>query len=156
MQDILDKADKWGDTGRIDPFDGFRDVSCFPVFLFVYTGVESGCPVQLVFLMTARMTTCHDLTMNEADVEKIKKLLLIIQDGATPTSMLLSWFPGPARNMRKRANTELYTTLRDYVEARRRQELASDAIDVLIADGEKTQGIVWVGLGAEVGLGEVS
>ena len=118
--------------------------------------VEPGYPIQLVFLMTARMTTCHDLTMNEADVEKINELLVIIQAGASPTSMLLPWFPTPSKKMRKWASTELYTTLRDYVEARRQQELTSDAIDVLIAGGETTQNIVGVSVGVEVGLGEVS
>ena len=34
--------------------------------------------------------------------------------------------------------------LHGYVEARRRAELTSDAIDILIADGETTQGIVKV------------
>ena len=36
----------------------------------------------------------------------------------------------------------MYTMLYTYVETRRRAELTSDAIDVLIADGEATQKIV--------------
>ncbi|KAF9644109.1 hypothetical protein BDM02DRAFT_3190905, partial [Thelephora ganbajun] len=71
LQDVIDKADKWGNdgkNGRIDPFTEIYD---------------------LVFLMTARLTTCHDLTKNEADLKKIGDLYLTLQTSATPTSLLL-------------------------------------------------------------------
>jgi len=96
--------------------------------------------------MTARMATCRDLTKNEGDLKKVGELFMTLQTSATPTSLLLPWFPSPARKTGKQATTELYTVLCNYVEARRRaQELTSDAIDVLIADGETTQNIVGVG-----------
>jgi len=96
--------------------------------------------------MTARTTTCRDLTKNETDLKKVGELFMTLQTSATPTSLLLPWFPSPARKAGKQATTELYTVLCNYVEARRRaQELTSDAIDVLIADGETTQNIVGVG-----------
>ncbi|KAF9644106.1 cytochrome P450 [Thelephora ganbajun] len=123
LQDIIGKADKWGNdgkNGRIDPFTEIYD---------------------LVFLMTARLTTCHDLTKNEADLKKIGDLYLTLQTSATPTSLLLPWFPSPARKTGKGATTELYIMLYTYVEARRQAEPTSDAIDVLIAEGETTQGI---------------
>jgi hypothetical protein len=49
------------------------------------------------------------------------------------------------------ATTELFTMLRTYVDNRRKAEPTSDAIDVLIADGETTQVIVevsflWIGV----------
>jgi len=91
------------------------------------------------------MTTCHDLTKNEADLKRIGELFLTLQTSATPTSMLLPWFPSPARNTGKEATTEMFTMLYTYVETRRHAELTSDAIDVLIADGETTQNIVGVG-----------
>ena len=99
---------------------------------------------QLVFLMTARMAACHDLTKNEADLKKIGDLFMTLQTSATPTSLLLPWFPSPARKTVKQATTELFTMLYTYVENRRNEELTSDAIDVLIADGETTQSIVGV------------
>ena len=95
--------------------------------------------------MTARMTTCHDLTKNEADLKRIGELFLTLQKGATPTSLLFPWFPSPARKTGKGASTELFTMLHAYVETRRDAEPTSDAIDVLIADGETTQNIVGVG-----------
>ena len=94
--------------------------------------------------MTARMATCHDLTKNEADLKKINELFMTLQTNATPTSLLLPWFPSPARKTGKEATTELFTMLYTYVENRRNAEPTSDAIDVLIADGETTQNIVGV------------
>ena len=94
--------------------------------------------------MIARMTTCRDLTNNEADLKKIGELFMTLQTSTTPVSLLLPWFPSPARKTGKQATLEMYTTLYSYVEARRDAEPTSDAIDVLIADGETTQNIVGV------------
>jgi len=95
--------------------------------------------------MTARMITCHDLTKNESDLKKIGELFMTLQTSATLISLLLPWFPSPARKTVKETTTELFTMLRTYVETRRDAEPTSDAIDVLIADGETTQNIVGVG-----------
>ena len=101
-------------------------------------------PFQLVFAMTVRMTTCHDLAKNEGDIKKIGELFLTLQKSATPTSLLLPWFPSLARKAGKEAATELFTLLYTYVETRRHAEPTSDAIDILIADGETTQNVVEV------------
>ena len=90
------------------------------------------------------MATCHDLTKNEADLKKIGELFFTLQTSATPTSLVLPWFPSPARKAVKQATTELFTILRTYVETRRSAEPTSDAIDVMIAEGETTQNIVRV------------
>ena len=143
LQDIVDKADKWGNGGKngiIDPFSEVYDVSLFAT----HSSFGTKFPYQLVFVMTARMTTCHDLVKNEADLKKISKLFLTLQTSSTPTSLLLPWFPSPARKAGKEATTELFTMLYTYVETRRDAELTSDAIDVLIAEGETTQNIVGV------------
>ena len=100
--------------------------------------------------MTARMTTCHDLTKNEVDLKKIGELFMTIQTSATPVSVLLPWLPSSARKTKKQATTEMYTILYTYVEDRRRAEPTSDAIDVLIAGGETTQNIIGVGPGPGV------
>jgi hypothetical protein len=94
--------------------------------------------------MTARMATCRDLAKNGVDLKKIQELFLTLQTNATPASLLLPWFPSPARNRVKQATTEFYTMLCTYIETRRHAELTSDAIDVLIADGESTQNIITV------------
>ena len=100
--------------------------------------------------MTTRMTTCHDLTNNEADLKKIGGLFMTLMTSTTPASLLLPWFPSPARNKGKQATTDMYTMLYTYVETRRHAEPTSDAIDILIADGETTQTIVGVSPGPKV------
>lgn len=94
--------------------------------------------------MTARLTTCNDLTKNEADLKKIGDLFAALQASATPLALLLSWFPGLARKLGKAATTEFFVMIRTYVEARRHAEPTSDPIDILIADGETTDAIVEV------------
>lgn len=122
-------------------------VPAAPVF---FVGVELTLCIQLVSTMTARMITCHNLAKNEADLKKVGELVQTIQASATPASLILPWFPSPARKARKQAATELYSMLRAYVENRRHAELTSDAIDVLIAGGETTQEIVRASLVLDV------
>jgi len=100
--------------------------------------------------MTALMGACRDLAKNEADLNRIGELFITLQASATPVSLLLPWFPSPARKTGKAATKELYTLLHTYVENRRKAEPTNDAIDVLIADGESTQSIVEVSLVSEV------
>ena len=94
--------------------------------------------------MTARMTTCRDLAVNEADLKRISELFLTLQTSATPISLLFPWFPSPARKTVKEATSELYSMIDTYVESRRRAHLTSDPIDILIADGDTTQNIISV------------
>lgn len=100
--------------------------------------------------MTARMITCNDLTTNEADLKKIGDLLTTLTTSVTPTAFILPWFPSPARVKITMSNIKMFMALREYVEARRRAEPTSDAIDVLIADGETTQDIVQVSFAPKV------
>ena len=100
--------------------------------------------------MTARLIACRDLAKNEADLKRMRELITTFQTSATPASLLLPWFPSPAGKAKKEAATELFNTLYAYVETRRRAELTSDAIDVMIADGETTQKIVRVSFAPKV------
>lgn len=92
--------------------------------------------------MATHMATCRDLIKNKTDLKKIGELLLTVQASTPPTSLILPWFPSPAKKIKKQATIELYTMLYTYVETRRHAEPTSDAIDFLIADGETTQNIV--------------
>ena len=148
LQDIINKANKWGNggkTGRIDPFTEVYNVGRFFHGIHVWGLTLSLLyPFQLVFVMTARMATCHDLAENEADLEKVTELFMTLQTNVTPTSLMFPWFPSPARRAVKQANTEMYTLLSGYIENRRRAKPTGDAIDVLIADGVANENIVWV------------
>jgi hypothetical protein len=90
------------------------------------------------------MISCRDLAKNRADLKKIEELFMTLRASATPASILLPWYPSSASKAGKQAATQLYTMIYTYVETRRRAEPTTDAIDVLIADGETTQNIVEV------------
>lgn len=96
------------------------------------------------------MVTCHDLAKNEADLKKIGETFSTLMTSATPTSLILPWFPSPARLKIKFANVKMFLMLRKYIEARRHAEPTNDAIDVLIADGEQTRDIVQASIAARV------
>ena len=94
--------------------------------------------------MTTRMVTCEELAKNETDLKKISGLLDAFITSPTPFASMLPWFPGPARVKMITSNLKMFSIFRSYVEARRRAVPTSDAIDVLIAEGEKTKDIVMV------------
>ena len=94
--------------------------------------------------MTAQILICRDLAKNGTDLKKIEELFLTLQASATPASLLLPWFPSPARKRVKQATTDLFTIFCTYVETRRNAEPTSNAIDVLIANGGTTQDIAAV------------
>lgn len=84
--------------------------------------------------MTAHTLVCDELANNEADLKKIAELLMTVQGSAAPVSLLLPWFPGPAKRAKKQANMELHTILYTYVETRRHAEPTTNAIDIMIAE----------------------
>lgn len=77
-------------------------------------------------------------------MDRLAKHYWDLEKSATPTALLLPWFPGPAKRQNKRAVTELYTMLSHYVDIRRKATPSSDAIDFLIAEGESNDAIVGV------------
>ena len=77
-----------------------------------------------------------------------------LQNSATPVSLMISWFASPAKMSGLLATTELFTILRSYVDKRRNAVPTTDAIDVLIADGETTQVIIEVSFSLQVVRGE--
>ena len=95
-------------------------------------------------MLIARLTTCHDLAKNEADLKKIGELFITHQASITPAALLLSWFPSPARKANEDATTQLFAIVYAYVEKRRHAKFTSDAIDIMIAEGDTTQKIVAV------------
>jgi len=124
LEVITGKANKWGSDGRSGTIEPFEEID------------------NLVFSMTARMGTCHDLVENEADLKKIRESLSIMLGTATPTALILPWLPCPARVKVTAAGFRMALLLRKYIEARRHAEPTTDAIDILVAVGETTVDIV--------------
>ncbi|KAF8872702.1 cytochrome P450 [Infundibulicybe gibba] len=116
--DINEQMELWGRSGSIDPFKNVYD---------------------LVFLMTARMATCRELTQDMAVVQRLQ---------CNPTALLLPWLPTRAKKDKNAATQELFTTVDKFVEDRKQAKVpSSDAIDVLLGQGLSNQAIVGFILG---------
>ncbi|KAF5378786.1 hypothetical protein D9615_006939 [Tricholomella constricta] len=122
FDDVQARMDGWGKEGRMDPFKDIYD---------------------LVFQMTVRMATCRELA---SDIEEIKRLQAdywTLEKSATPTALLLPWFPSKAKRDKEAATKDLFMKLYGYVELRRAADVPSaDAIDLLLAEGLSTEHIV--------------
>ena len=95
--------------------------------------------------MTVRMASCAELAADFKTVEEIQGLYWQLEQSATPTALLLPWFPGPAKKRKERVTKALYTKLYDHVELRKNAAVpSSDAIDVLLGQGVPTSDIVEV------------
>jgi len=98
--------------------------------------------------MTVRMATCRELATDLEALNKLQNDYWILEKSATPTALLLPWFPSKAKKNKETATRNLYTTLHGYVENRRSAEVPSaDAIDLLLAEGLGNQEIIGFILG---------
>ncbi|RDB26871.1 Lanosterol 14-alpha demethylase [Hypsizygus marmoreus] len=128
FDDVQRRMSDWGREGSIDPFKE------------VY---------ELVFQMTVHLVTCRELSEDKESIAKLAKHYWDLEKSVTPFSLLLPWFPGRAKKARKDATMNLYTLISGYVDLRRNSpHPTSDAIDVLIAEGDSNETIVGFVLGA--------
>lgn len=94
--------------------------------------------------MTVRMATCREFATNFDAIDKLQKDYWMLKNSATPTALLLPWFPSIATRNKKIATKNLYKTLHECVEKRTTSTPSSDAIDVLLARGLSTDDTVRV------------
>ena len=68
-----------------------------------------------------------------------------MEKSATPTALLLPWFPSASKKNKKIATKSLFTTLRGYVELRKKADVPTlDAIDILLGKGMSSDDTVTV------------
>ncbi|KAH9477139.1 Cytochrome P450 monooxygenase [Psilocybe cubensis] len=122
LNDVNNRMESWGKSARIDPFKHIYD---------------------LVFQMTVRMASCDELAKDVKTISELQSLYWTLEKSATPTALLLPWFPSPAKKRKEVATKELFMKLYGFVEARRHATVPStDAIDVLLGQGMDTPNIV--------------
>ncbi|KAF9482295.1 cytochrome P450 [Pholiota conissans] len=122
FDDINRRMELWGKEGRIDPFKSIYD---------------------LVFQMTTRIASCDELSKDLEAVQEIQDLYWTLEKSATPTALLLPWFPSRAKKNKENATRELFTKLYGFVELRRAAKVpTSDTIDIMIGQGLSTPEIV--------------
>lgn len=98
--------------------------------------------------MTVRMASCRELASDPVALSELQEHYWILEKSATPTALLLPWFPGSAKRAKEASTTALFTMLWNYVEDRKKAPVPnSDAIDVLLGMGVNNQDIVQFMLG---------
>jgi cytochrome P450 len=86
--------------------------------------------------MTIRMATCEELASDLSEITKLQKHYWNLERSATPTSLLLPWFPSPASRVKQASTKALFETLQSYIEERKKASAPnSDAIDLLLGQG---------------------
>jgi hypothetical protein len=86
MADLERNMIKWGNSGKFDPFED------------IYS---------MVFQLTIRAAGCREIADSVEECKKLEKLYWQVEKGATPTSVLLPWFPSPARKQKVAATAEM-------------------------------------------------
>jgi hypothetical protein len=95
--------------------------------------------------MTTRMATCDELSKDLQAIEEIQSLYWTLEKSATPTALLLPWFPSPAKKNKEIATRELFLKFKSFIDLRREAKVPSaDSIDILIGQGLSTPDIVQV------------
>ena len=74
---------------------------CGPCTSFIVK--EPNNTLQFVFKMAVWMASCAELSNNLQAIEEIQALYWKLEKSATPTTLLLPWFPGPAKKRKKQA-----------------------------------------------------
>ncbi|KAG9090394.1 hypothetical protein FS749_000590 [Ceratobasidium sp. UAMH 11750] len=127
MADLERNMIKWGNQGQFDPFDA------------IYS---------LVFQLTIRAAACREIADSIEECKKMETLYWHVEKGSTPTSVLLPWFPSPARNLKMAATTELYTWFDGIIKARQQEgRREDDALQTLLDLGDSTAEVIEFTLG---------
>ena len=91
------------------------------------------------------MATCRELAEDKQAIQDIRRHYFDMEQSTTPVSVLLPWFPGPAKKTKLKATGELYLLIRKYVTMRGETKTpSSDSIDLLIANGDSDEVIISV------------
>ncbi|KAG8704821.1 hypothetical protein FRC08_002018 [Ceratobasidium sp. 394] len=128
MADLERNMVKWGTSGKFDPFNDIYSI---------------------VFQATIRTIGCREIADSVESCKKLEDLYWHIEKRSTPTSLLLPWFPSPARKMKMAATTEMYMWLDSIIKARQNENWReNDALQDMLDSGESTPTIVQTVMGA--------
>jgi hypothetical protein len=86
MSDIERNMLKWGDQGQLNLFEDMYSV---------------------VFQFTMRTAGCREIADSVEQCKRLEDLFWLIDEGATPVSVLFPWFPSEARRKKVAATTEV-------------------------------------------------
>lgn len=103
--------------------------------------------MQMIFQLTTRTLAFAEIANSPELVKRIAKLYWNAEEGSTPTSVLLPWFPSPARNLRRAASTEMYNLCKKLYDERMAEcKVYDDSVQILIKEGDDVHQIIDVRL----------
>ncbi|KAJ7473528.1 cytochrome P450 [Mycena latifolia] len=103
---------------------------------------------SIVFQLTVRMSSCHELAEDRKAVARMEELLYATEKHSTAASLLLPWFPSSAKRSRQRASDELRAIIGSYVEERRVAMVpTNDPVDYIFGTGCEPQSVIDIVLG---------
>ena len=101
----------------------------------------------MVFQLTTRTLAFREIADSPELVAKVAELYWLAEKGSTATSVLLPWFPSPARRLRLAASTEMYTLCKKIYDERVAEgKEVDDAVQILMQEGDDFGKIIQVGL----------
>jgi len=99
----------------------------------------------MVFQLTIRAASCKDIADDPELVKRVSELYWDSEKGSTPTSVLLPWFPSPARKRKVKATQDLYNLLKSVIDDRKNNgKVEDDPMQALIDEGDGSNDIVQV------------
>ncbi|KAF5379198.1 hypothetical protein D9615_005905 [Tricholomella constricta] len=114
---ILDDArrimETWGTSGKFDPFDS-------------------------IYTTTLRSLSCSEISDNPMIVARLKTLYDTLDNGTTPATVLVPWFPTPAMIKKLWATKEIFEIVNDAIHAREQSGISrNDTLQMLLDSGDE-------------------
>ena len=142
LDDCRKKTEAWGASGTFDPFESIYDVSsvacmnspCIDIFF-----------MQLIFQTTIRSLSCSEIADDAILVARLRKLYDTLDNGTTPATVLVPWFPTPAMIKKLFATKEIYEIVVRAINAREQSGISrNDTLQMLLDAGDEKLVIVGV------------
>ncbi|KAK2464566.1 hypothetical protein APHAL10511_003424 [Amanita phalloides] len=122
LEDTRMKMQGWGAAGTFDPFDK------------IY---------ELVFQTTIRCLSSHEISDDSALVARLKVLYDRLDNGTTPTTVLLPWLPFPSMIKKLLATKEIYEIVVNAINNREKSRVfRNDTLQMLLDSGDEKLVIV--------------
>lgn len=145
--DVAKITNSWARDTRVNAFKDLYQVSAHTQKRILGLPANHHSNFQLSFVMSLRLTTCKDFP---EDPKKVKNLIHIfkrLEEGSTPSAIILPWIPTPARVRRFVAGAKLYMMFNEVVEVRKREgRREDDPLQTLIDKNHNVTEITRVGL----------
>ncbi|THU83554.1 cytochrome P450 [Dendrothele bispora CBS 962.96] len=117
----------WGEEGTMDPFDHINDIT---------------------FLVTLHMITSHEFVSDHAFLSRFQNHFFTQLKNNTPGMIFFPWLYRSAQRDKENSVMVLFSALSEHIETRKGSSgVSSEPIDLLLAHGMDTQGIIQFILG---------